>query len=190
MKRKTNKEILFLVRSAGKGDDKSKYQILEYFTPLIKSSIKKYCPVWNEYEDLYQDGIFIVLECIEFYNEEKGEFPALVNSHLKYYYLETMKYIASKNGDVSTTDENRDIVDLVADHFVVEEEMLYRESVEDLKNKLLNLTERQLEIIILYYYFRLSHDDIAERLDISKWTVVNTKRAALNKLRGLYGECK
>lgn len=186
MKRKNEDELAVLVKNAANGNEEAKIELLESLSPLIKASIKRYCPVWSVYEDLYQDGIAIILECIEFYNEGKGEFLAFVNSHLKYYYLETMKYTAAANGNVSVTDENKDIVDLIADDFTLEDDLLFQESVNQLKKSLLSLTERQLEVIMLYYYFKLSHDDIARRLNISKWTVVNTKRAALNKLRGLY----
>lgn len=186
MKKKNADELLILVKRAAKGEEEAKLELVESVSPLIKASIKRYCPVWTMYEDLYQDGIAIVLECAEFYNESRGEFLAFVNSHLKYHYLETMKYTASANGDVSVTEENKDIVDMIADDFTLEDDLLLQESVNQLKESLLTLTERQLEVVMLYYYFKLSHEDIASRLNISKWTVVNTKRAALNKLRGLY----
>ena len=38
----------------------------------------------------------------------------------------------------------------------------------------------------MYYYEKLSHKEIAQKLNISKWTVVNTKRRALEKLKEVY----
>ncbi len=46
-----------------------------------------------------------------------------------------------------------------------------------------HLTKRQRQVIVLFYIKGYSIDRIAHKLEVSYRTVVNTKTAALNKLK-------
>lgn len=184
--KKEYEELDELIYLAKNNQEMAKVRLIEKLSPLIKSSIKKYCPIYLHYEDLYQDGIVIILECLELYDEEKANFLAMAKSYLKYHYIETLKYLKNIEKDISKTEEEEDIVNLISSEENIEEEFIFYEEVEFLKKKLEILTLRQRDILLMYYYEKLSHKEIAQKLNISKWTVVNTKRRALEKLKEVY----
>ncbi|MBU5669905.1 sigma-70 family RNA polymerase sigma factor [Peptoniphilus sp. MSJ-1] len=166
------------------GENRAKAQLVEMLDPLIRSSIKKYCPIFNEFEDLYSDGVAMVLFCIENF-DNKRSFLKYVKSYLMYHYLNTYKYL--KNFDTHVSDEKGDddlsVFDTLASDEDIEMEFLEGEKLEVLKDALDALTPRQKEVVVLYFYERLGLSEIADYLRISKWTVVNLKRNAIENLR-------
>ena len=68
--------------------------------------------------------------------------------------------------------EDKEALDLILD----EEDNKY------LLEALDRLTDRQREVIILYYFENMKIEDIASRLGVSYRTVVNTKTRALEKM--------
>lgn len=167
------------------GDEYAKGRLLEFLKPLVISSIKRYCPIYDEFEDLYSDGILVILECLETF-DGKRSFLKYVKSYLKYYYFETFRYL--KNLDccdshIMTEDGEEELINLVADDFIIEENFLEKEELELLVDSIGLLTDRQREILNLYYFQNLSLTEISEYLRISRWTVVNLKRNAITNLR-------
>ena len=61
--------------------------------------------------------------------------------------------------------------------------LLQLELQEDLRKSINSLTKRQKQIIIEFYINQLSIGEIAEKLNISYRTVVNTKTNAINNLK-------
>ncbi|NLV89785.1 MAG: sigma-70 family RNA polymerase sigma factor, partial [Tissierellia bacterium] len=68
--------------------------------------------------------------------------------------------------------EDKEALDLILD----EEDNKY------LLEALDRLTDRQREVIILYYFENMKIEDIASRLGVTYRTVVNTKTRALEKM--------
>lgn len=66
-------------------DGSVKEELIEQLKPLIISSIYRYCPIKEEFEDLLQDGKIIVLECMKTYQADRGHFLNYVKNYLKYY---------------------------------------------------------------------------------------------------------
>lgn len=93
------KDFNRVLRSALVGEERSKVKLLDMLDPLIRSSINKYCPVYSEYEDLYSDGRAMVLSCIEDF-DNKRSFLKYVKSYLKFFYMNTYKYLRDVNSDV------------------------------------------------------------------------------------------
>ncbi|MEQ3347555.1 hypothetical protein [Peptoniphilus senegalensis] len=95
-----------VLNSALVGEERAKVKLLDMLEPLIRSSIKKYCPIFNEFDDLYSDGRAIVLSCIEDF-DNKRSFLKYVKLSLKYFYLNTYKYLMDVKSDVydSPSDE-------------------------------------------------------------------------------------
>ncbi|WP_138160526.1 sigma-70 family RNA polymerase sigma factor [Peptoniphilus catoniae] len=165
------------------GDNEARLDLLNALTPLIASSIKSYCPIWQEYEDLFQDGVLLVLECLEIYNPSKGRFLNFVKNYLRFYFLDTFKYLIV--GEYfEDIDGKEDFANFLRDTANVEEEVLSRMDSDDLKRALGLLTKRQRDVIVMYYFLDMRLDRIGEALDIKRWTVVNTKRRAIEILRG------
>ena len=179
-------ELNELLAKAKLGDKKSKQKILELLYPLIISSIRRYYNKSNEYEDLIQGGREVILYCINNFDETKGvHFLGYIKTRLRYFYLNkhNEKLTISLNAKVGE-DNEEEIVDLLKSDIENPLEWLLRlEEKMILQDALSTLTTRQGEIIIDFYFENLTLDEISKKLDISYRTVVNTKTAALNKLR-------
>ncbi|MCI5642791.1 MAG: sigma-70 family RNA polymerase sigma factor [Peptoniphilus sp.] len=181
------KDFNRVLRSALVGEERSKVKVLDMLEPLIRSSIKSYCPVFSEFEDLYSDGRAVVLSCIEDF-DNKRSFLKYVKSSLKYYYLNTYKYLLNVNSDVHevATDDEEDSLNIfnsIDAGVDIEGDFLERERLGILKKAIDSLTPRQETVIRLFFYERLGLSDIANFLGISKWTVVNLKRNAIENMR-------
>lgn len=77
------------------GDGSAKVDLINMLEPLIISSIKKYCPLPKEYEDLHSDCVLVILWCLENF-DGKRSFLKYVKSYLKYYLLDTFKYLKNE----------------------------------------------------------------------------------------------
>lgn len=173
-----------LVLKAKTGDAVAKEEIITRLQPLVLSSIKRYYYKREEFEDLVQDGNIKILECIEDFKPEKEVyFLGYVKTMLKFMYLDKhkRKYHTSLNEKLK--DGETEIIDLlVSEDRDILESIIINEEMDELNQVLNILTNRQKEIIILFYIERLSMGEIASKLGISYRTVVNTKTNALKKL--------
>lgn len=175
-----------VLRSALVGEERAKVKLLEMLDPLIRSSIKKYCPIFNEFDDLYSDGRAIVLSCIEDF-DNKRSFLKYVKLSLKYFYLNTYKYLMDVKSDVydspSDEEESLGIFDTIDAGVDIEGDFLESERLGILKDAIDSLTPRQETVIRLFFYERLGLSEIADFLGISRWTVINLKRNAIEGMR-------
>lgn len=175
------KEFDYFLRLAMIGDGYGKLRVVEMLRPLIISSIKKYCPVMREFEDLYADGVEVTLSLIETF-DGKRSFLKYAKSYLKYHYLDTYKYLTNVESDMHE-DEEVSIFDTIEADTDVEDEYLKKENKWTIREAIKTLTPREQQVINLFYYHRLGLSEIGNYLGISKWTVVNLKRNAITKLR-------
>ncbi|WP_019125697.1 sigma-70 family RNA polymerase sigma factor [Peptoniphilus grossensis] len=175
-----------VLNSALVGEERSKVKLLDMLDPLIRSSIKKYCPIFNEFDDLYSDGRAMVLSCIEDF-DNKRSFLKYVKLSLKYFYLNTYKYLMDVNSDIhdSPTDdeESLGIFDSLDAGVDIEGDFLAGERLAILKAAIDSLTPRQETVVRLFFYERLGLSEIADFLGISRWTVINLKRNAIKGMR-------
>lgn len=175
-----------VLNSALVGEERAKVKLIDMLDPLIRSSIKKYCPIFNEFDDLYSDGRAIVLSCIEDF-DNKRSFLKYVKLSLKYFYLNTYKYLMDVNSDIhdSPTDdeESLGIFDSLDAGVDIEGDFLEGERLAILKDAIDSLTPRQETVVRLFFYERLGLSEIADFLGISRWTVINLKRNAIKGMR-------
>lgn len=164
------------------GDGSAKVDLINMLEPLIISSIKKYCPLPKEYEDLYSDCVLVILWCLENF-DGKRSFLKYVKSYLKYYLLDTFKYLKNEPQRDSVNDLGEDLLNYIEDDFNLEESLIKKTDKQILNEAINSLAKRQREIIILYYYKDMSLKNISQKLKISKWTVVAAKKQALDKLK-------
>lgn len=175
-----------VLRSALVGEERAKVKLIDMLDPLIRSSIKRYCPVYNEFEDLYSDGRAIILSCIEDF-DNKRSFLKYVKLSLMYFYLDTYKYLLKVNSDIhhdgGDGEEGLGIFDTLDAGLDIEGDFLECERLGILKDAIDSLTPRQETVVRLFFYERLGLSEIADFLGISRWTVVNLKRNAIKNLR-------
>ena len=64
-------------------------EIIKKFTPLIKSSIKKYFRNNDSFEDAFQDGILEILKLIKIFNSNTNiSFECFLKYRLKFFYMQ------------------------------------------------------------------------------------------------------
>ena len=177
-------EIKRLYEESIKGDDKSKYELVERFYPLIISSIKKYYNNYSEFEDLVEDGKLIVLECIKDFDVSKNvHFSGFVKSRLRFFYLNKLnskKDIISLN---QKNEEDTEMIDLLESEVNLEEEVINKDFSKRIQDLFKNLSLKEREVIIEFYYLGLTVEEISKLHNISYRTVLELKRRAHKKLR-------
>lgn len=180
-------ELNQYLTKARRGDIDSKERILDELYPLIVASIKRYYNRIFDFDDLLQEGRVLVLECIDTYDETKGTyFLGYVKAMLKYYYLDKhkQKLMLSLNEKVGAEEEQEEFIDLLVSNTEDGLEILVKlEENKTLSEAILTLSIRQREIVMDFYYDNLTIKQIADKYEIAYRTVVNTKIAALNKLK-------
>lgn len=164
------------------GNGSAKVDLINMLEPLIISSIKKYCPLPKEYEDLHSDCVLVILWCLENF-DGKRSFLKYVKSYLRYYLLDTFKYLKNEPQRDSVNEQGEDLLNYIEDDFNLEESLIKKTDQKILNEAINSLAKRQREIIILYYYKDMSLKNISQKLKISKWTVVAAKKQALDKLK-------
>lgn len=63
-----------LIKAAQNGDNTAKEQIYEFFKPIVRSISKGFYIVGGDSEDLLQEGMIGLFNCLDSYDSEKGEF--------------------------------------------------------------------------------------------------------------------
>lgn len=163
----------------------------EYFTPFIKSAVRRYCYVPEEFEDLVQDGILIVLESMDTFDPTKGvPFAAYVNSYLRWYYLKTYKYIRNNDLSLDREGEEGKIIEVIDTGIDIEGDYFKKYDLKYLNSVMAELTERERQVIYQYYFKKLKLKDVAQALGITERTATNLKFRAITKLRQKFKEDK
>lgn len=126
----------------------------------------------------------VILESIKNFDDSRGvHFLGYVRTVLKYTYLNKhkRKLDLSLNMPIS---EDKELMDLLeSDDDGPLDIILRQEGLLKLRQALSELTDRQREVVIAFYFEGISMNAIAEKLDISYRTVVNTKVRALEKMK-------
>lgn len=178
-------EIEDLLNLSRKGDVEAKETLLLKLNPLIISSIRRYYNRITQYDDLIQEGYETILIAIEQYDQSKGVyFLGYIKMMLKYCYLN--KHKEKQFLSLNEPLEEGEFIDLLeGDEKEPIDVMLEKEEINILYNNLDCLTERQKQVIVDFYINNLSIDKIANKMQISYRTVVNTKTVAIKKLRNI-----
>lgn len=163
----------------------------EYFTPFIKNAVRRYCYVPEEFEDLVQDGILIVLESMDTFDPTKGvPFAAYVNSYLRWYYLKTYKYLKRCDLSLDREGEEGKIIDIIDTGIDIEGDYFKKYDIGFLNYVMSQLTERERQVIYQYYFKKQKLKDVAQALGITERTATNLKFRAITKLRQKFKEDK
>jgi len=171
-----------------KGDVEAKGELLAKMKPLIINSIRRYYNNIQLYDDLIQEGYEIILEGVRNFDDTRGVyFLGYIKSLLKYHYLNKHreKYVISLNTPIGENEE--ELMDILESNEVDPlDNIIQTEEYKELRNSFSLLTERQRKVVVLFYSCRMPIGKIAEKLGISYRTVVNTKTAAIQKLKKSY----
>lgn len=180
------KELEENLRGARQGCRDSKEKVLDSLYPLIIASIKRYYNRPMDYDDLLQEGRLVVLESVESYDPDKGVyFLGYVKLMLKYHYLNKHKERKHLSLNEVVSDENQDeMVDMLESEDLPIMDLLVRnEGSKELLAAILQLPDRQRDVVIDFYIDRLAIAEIAKKYNITYRTVVNNKAKGLASLR-------
>ena len=151
--------------------------IIEAYRPLIISSIKRFCPIKNEFDDLYNDGIVFIIESLSNFDPSRGfTFGAYIKSGLRIYYLDTLRYLMRYAG-------SPEVEDYMAASDSLEDDFFRDKDYASLYDAIGSLKSREREVIFLNFYKGFSLLEIARELGISLRTVNRVKQAALDKMK-------
>jgi RNA polymerase sigma-70 factor (ECF subfamily) len=164
------------------GDKKSLAQMYDLYVKVLYNYGCKVCPNPNLVEDAIQD-VFIDI----WRYREKLATPASVRFYL---YASLRRRIIKENE--RNTNASLLKLDFYYDelHAIVNSEEMkviqlevINERTKRLKYNLNNLSPRQYEAVILYFYDELSYADIATIMEVNEQSVRNTIQRALEHLR-------
>lgn len=175
-------EINRLVEKAKNNDQYSLNKLYEFYTPLIRTSIRRCTVKYNSIryvEDVIQESYFIFKKLVELYDPELSFFS---------YYLATRI--------------DRAIVNLIKCKFThleeIDEQEIQELKASDpfnrildkivIKDALLKLKEKQREAIELYFFEEYTQEEAAELLKITQASFSRRLERALESLKKLLEE--
>jgi len=161
-----------------------KKTILEKAHPLIVSSINKYALSKDEFEDLYQEGVIVILESIEKYDESRGvDLFCYLKMQLKYYYLNYGRYNKKTISIYEPVGEGIDIADtLVDESSSIEDILLSSFELKEAYNSLMDLSYEDRYIVEESIIRQRTLDDLAKELGISRTTLFRKKKGIIKRL--------
>lgn len=176
-------EFNTIFNQAMEDNEEAKVELIKKLSPLIWSSISKYSKRDNM-ESLYQDGCVEILESLLSFKSELGtNFLGYIKMRLRHMYLNSQKVRPIVSLD-EVDEEGISILEkLIDDAPTPDEKILNEELSEKLKLAVETLTERQKNVVTLFYFENAPIGEIANRMNTSYRTVVNTKSRALKKMR-------
>lgn len=186
------KEINYLVQQSKAGSLQASEELLSRLKPLIFATIKRNisnnAPDW---EDLLQEANLSILEGIRDYDEEKEiPFLAYIKTKLKFNIYNLCRSERTRGSRIIEADkEGQDPLDFIPDDTAnPSEELLKKEQTVIIQDALSKLEPKYREVIVLYFFKKLTLKEAAGKMGISCKTVQRYKAKAIDKLAGLMGE--
>lgn len=183
-------EILFLVRGAKLKDRECELALIKAFRPLLISLSYKYCFNKYEREDYVNEGILVILKCIESYDEELGvPFAGYLKKELFYNYVARAKKHRNLSSlDATLPNGNSNLLEMLADDTVaIEVDFVHREDLKALFAYLPLLRARRRWIIEEHYFRKQSLIAISVKIGVTSNSLVKLHRRAIQDLRTHFG---
>lgn len=183
----TNEELALKIQN---GDNSVIPQLWEQVERFIYKLALKWAGAYNRpditAEDLYQSGYFALLDAVQRFEYGRGDFLSVLSFSLKNAFSDALKwrinrhpqdasfYCVSLNAPVQGAEDATLEDNIPDDHDAFEdvEERLYQEYVSKTCHEAVDsLSNRQRDVINLYFYQNRTQKDIASQLGISSQRV-------------------
>lgn len=184
------KGLEYDLHKAQKGDEELQLMLIKEYMPYIKKHAKTYKIKGYNYQDLIQLGSLAMLKAIYKYKIGSNTFKgyalrtiknafAYVGRESKYQWKECL---FSKENVHSET-----MCFKVLDYEnVIEENIIYREEIAELRNGILKLHPEEKRFINLIFYENLTLKQLAQEEFISYNQAVRRKNRIIRKLKEIY----
>lgn len=177
-------DINYIIQESLKGDKIYVEILLKRLNPVIFKNIYTYwSPSDPLTQDLQQEGYMIILQSLkDFDTDRKVHFLQYVKIRLYYFYKDYFKK-SIKNDALSMDhlyETGRELISNCRDQLT---SIILKEEEDSLHKCIDELSEKEQMIISLFYFRRLSIQEIADKLGIKYRAVINIKSNAVRKLR-------
>jgi RNA polymerase sporulation-specific sigma factor len=177
-------DINYIIQESLKGDKIYVEILLKRLNPVIFKNIYTYwSPSDPLTQDLQQEGYMIILQSLkDFDTDRKVHFLQYVKIRLYYFYIDYFKK-SIKNDALSMDhlyETGRELISDCRDQLT---SIILKEEEDSLHKCIDELSEKEQMIISLFYFRRLSIQEIADKLGIKYRAVINIKSNAVRKLR-------
>jgi RNA polymerase sigma factor (sigma-70 family) len=165
-----------LVTKAKNNDTKALYELLEFYSPLIKASLKR-CLIKERNlipyrEDLQSEVVFVLKKIVESYDPELSYFSYFLKTRLDFALLNHGRNVFLKSNENidSYEDFSDDPFNYISDNI-------------DLKNGIDKLSPELQDVINCYFFEGMNQEESAVRLNISQPTFSRRLNKALESLK-------
>lgn len=187
-------DINIIIKKSLDKDTDSIGMLLIRLRPVIISNINKYCNYVKDFDDLIQDGYLHVIKGLDKYDVSKGvNFLGYIKYSLMYFYLDKSKkhesHLSLNERVLCDADNSAEFIDFLEDiDICLEKDYEHKEVVSSLYKAIESLSDRERQIIVMYYIGDYDLKTIAIKLGVAYRTVVNTKVSGMRKLRKIIGD--
>jgi RNA polymerase sporulation-specific sigma factor len=177
-------DINYIIQESLKGDKIYVEILLKRLNPVIFKNIYTYwSPSDPLTQDLQQEGYMIILQSLKDFDTDRTvHFLQYVKIRLYYFYKDYFKK-SIKNDALSMDhlyETGRELISDCRDQLT---SIILKEEEDSLHKCIDELSEKEQMIISLFYFRRLSIQEIADKLGIKYRAVINIKSNAVRKLR-------
>ncbi len=179
-----NSDINYIIQESLKGDKYYQELLLKRLNPLIYKNIYLYYHPSNPIiEDLAQEGYLIILQSLKDYDEKKNvHFLQYIKIKLYYFYknysIKHHKYtILSLE---SLKEKGKELKSSLISQLDI---IIKKEERNSLYKCLNELTNKEHEVLRLFYFEQYSIQEVSKKLNLKNRAVINIKYNAIKKLR-------
>jgi RNA polymerase sporulation-specific sigma factor len=185
-------EIEACVIRAKRGSQEDLVKILEQYKPFIFKTAKAFNIKAYDNYDLAQIGYITLINAVlkykigshtfssYAYNAIKNEFKYTARGNLK--FSQELSLNAPLN---ECENSDSEFIDLLEAPENLEEDLVKIEKVKELRQALAELTEEELELVIMVYYNKVPIKTYAEKKNLNYPKVIRRKKKILEKLNTL-----
>lgn len=183
-------DINYIIQESLNGDKNYQEILLERLNPLIYRNIYKYYNYGDPIiQDLVQEGYVVILQALKTFDKSRGvHFLYYTKTKIVFFYKNQYKNNHTLTKEIPLSESMKQINierDKIENNSCTLENIIKKESIDELLININKLKIKEQEIIFLYYYDNKSLKEISETLNIPYRTVIGKKKTALKKLKQL-----
>jgi len=167
------------------GDSEAGVELLRRYTGLIKSRALAFYNGSIEMEDLMQEGIIALYQCIKSFSEGSSSFPTFARLCIDRALISEIRAVSRKKRIPKDKLVRLDDIAVIAAPSDPEKMLIETEDASALKHTLRRRLSRLEYKVLMLYLHNYSIADTAQELDVSEKTVNNALYRIRSKLSDL-----